>query len=716
VTAGDVICVDAGGWGLTWVVDDEGRLHQAGLGPDGHTATLEVDARWYPNAFPTLDGTDPFRPPPVQITHADGTLSTRLVVHDVVRRAEADGEHVVVATVDEHYELTVEHHIRTHPASRVLEQWIEVRHEEDGPVTLLAYDSVAPFLLVGADAKLCQFGGSGWADEWHWSTDPLVIGTTVLGSLGGVQPHLQRSPCLLVSPNGPASAADGEVIGLSVCWGGNTHVSLDVRPKGGPGAPRELRLRAGANSWGAPYRLDPGVCFIAPTVAWTWSTSGRDAVSEAFHSWARARVLRDPDRRRAVVANNWEATFFDFDEARIVGLIEGSADLGAEVFLLDDGWFGTTHPRDDDTQGLGDWDPDRRKLPHGLAPLVDTAQRVGIRFGIWVEPEMVNPTSELHRDHPDWVLRDAREPRQHRNQLVLDPLRSDVRDFEVAVVDRTISGAPGTSYVKWDANRPITDPGSSTLAADRQANVWVDVVHATWDVMSRVAEEHPDVDMMLCASGGGRVDFGTLRFFHEFWTSDNTDPVDRVRMQWACSHFFPASTMAAHVTRWGDRPLDFACAVALSGRFGIDLDLDALSVEELGVLRRAVAVALRTQDVVQSGVVHRYVSPVEGVDRSRAAWSVSEADGRCVLFAYQLDEPVSDPPLMALRGLDVGASYEVTTFDLAGSAGDDVRIVDGAELAGGIPWPLDASLTASVSELRPLSRFCSSEHNGSVVF
>ncbi len=730
------IRVDAGGWGLSWVADGDGRLHQLGVGPDGHCAPLDVGAQWYPLAFPTLDGTDPFRPPALQIVHADGTLSTRLSLRSVERLLNDDsgldggidgnGEHVVVRTVDELFDLTVEHHLRTHPDSGVLEQWVEIVHDEVGPITLLAHDSISPFLLVPDDAEYVQFGGAGWADEWRWSTDALTIGTTVLASLGGVQPHLQRSPCLLLSPTGPmaqaaqntgpdadvgdagraaGAVADGghHVIGFSVAWGGNSHLSLDVRPKAEPGAHRELRVRAGASALGAPYRLDPGQRMVLPSVAWTWSTSGTDGVTAAFHRWTRARVLRDPDRLRPLVVNNWEATFFDFDERRIRGLIDRTAELGADVFLLDDGWFGTAHPRNDDTQGLGDWDADARKLPGGLAPLAVAAEERGVRFGIWVEPEMVNPISELHDAHPDWVLRDAREPKEHRNQLYLDPLRSEVRDFEVDVVTRTLRSAPGTSYLKWDANRPITDPGSRALAPDRQANVWFDHVVATWDVMDRVAAAHPDVELMLCASGGGRVDHGTLRRFHEFWTSDNTDSVTRVRMQWACSHFFPAATMAAHVTRWGDRPMAFACAVALSGRFGIDVDLEALNDQERAVLQRSVQVARRTQGVVQQGRLRRHVSPVDGTDRSSAAWSLTLGD-RTVVFAYQLDGAFEHhggsrtaPPIMP-ADLNPSASYDVRCTDL--DELDETSVVDGAKLVTtGLAWPLVEPLTARIWEI-----------------
>jgi alpha-galactosidase len=604
---------------------------------------------------------------------------------------------------DELLDLTVEQHVRTHPASAVLEQWVEVLHDQGGPVRLLAYDSFAPFLLVSEAAEVCQFGGSGWADEWRWTTEALTPGTKTLGSLGGLQPHLQRSPCLLLSPSAPATEHGGDVIGLSVAWGGNTHVSLDVRPAAEPSAPRDLRLRAGANPLGADYLLDPGRRFVTPTVAWTWSDAGRSEVTRRFHDWTRARVLRDPDRLRPLVANNWEATFFDFDEARIVDLIGRAADLGADLFLLDDGWFGTTHPRDDDTTGLGDWDPDPAKLPGGLAPLARASAEHGIRFGIWVEPEMVNPVSDLYERHPDWVLRDRREPLEHRQQLALDPLRDEVRDFEVGVVDRTL-GTPGISYVKWDANRPVTDPGSAALPADRQANLWVDHVLATWEVMARVADGHPDVELMLCASGGGRTDHGTLRWFHEFWTSDNTDPVTRVRMQWACSHFFPAAAMAAHVTRWGGRPMDFACAVALSGRFGFDLDLGSLTAAEEATCRRAVAVARRTQDLVQQGRLHRLVSPVEGEDRTRAALAHSSADGsRSVVFGYQLEPGTTPGPALRLPWLDGERSYGVLSTDLSADAGEvpEERRVTGRELVGeGLAWPLDQPLTSRIWELR----------------
>lgn len=697
----ELIRIDAGGWGLTWARDSGGVLRQVGLGATGHEVTLDVDAVWYPLAFPTFGGADPFQPAPLRITHHDGLLTTRLVVDQVTRRAVVDGEHVVVALRDELVDLRVELHARTHAASGVLEQWVEIEHDQPGPVLLHDYDSFAPFLLADHDAELVQFGGSGWADEWRWTTQHLHPGTTSLTSLGGVQPHLQRSPVALLSPFGSSDETSGEVLALSVCWGGNTRVDLDLRPTAEPSAPRQLRLRAGANPYAADYVLDPGRRFVTPTVAWTWSSAGRREVTRRFHDWTRARVLRDPERLRPIVANNWEATFFSFDEARIVELIRGAADLGVDLFLLDDGWFGTTHPRNDDTTSLGDWDADPAKLPDGLAPLAVAAVEAGIRFGIWVEPEMVNPVSELYEQHPEWVVRTAREPRQHRNQLVLDTLLPEVRDFAAGVVDRALGHHPDISYVKWDANRPITDPGSSALGPERQSNLGVDHVLATWELMAEVVRRHPDVELMLCASGGGRTDHGSMRWFHEFWTSDNTDPVTRVRMQWACSHFFPPAAMAAHVTRWGGRPLEFACAVALTGRFGFDLDLASLSADELAVCRRSVAVARRTQDLVQLGALVRLVSPVEGEDRSRAALAHLSADRRRVLLAaYQLEGGTSSAPQLRVPDLVPDAAYRIRWTDLRADEPVEDGVLTGAELgATGLAWPLGEPLTARVWEL-----------------
>ena len=700
MTPGHPIRVDAGGWGATFGQDRRGHLRQLGLGPDGHEAEPTAPLQLYPDAHPCWGDSDPLRQAALRITHHDGTLTTRLRVQGAETSRCDGGEHIKILCRDELFSLEVTHNFRTNPSTGVLAQWIEITNDEPGPVTLFDYDSISPLLLVTDSATITQFGGSGWADEWRWSTQPLHPGNLTLSSLGGVQPHLQRAPFLLVEPDtGPSSR---DAIGLSVGWGSNTRFDLDVRPRPDPGSARELRLRAGANPYAAEYVLDPGERFVTPEVAWTWARGGRHEVTERFHRWVRADVLRDPERLRPIVVNNWEATAMDFDESKLVELIGSTGRLGADLFLLDDGWFAPNHPRDDDTKGLGDWDPDPAKLPNGFGPLIAAAGEAGIRFGTWVEPEMVNPDSDLFAAHPDWVVRDRRETRQHRQQLVLDPLRAEVRDFEVGVFDRVLGPNPGIDYLKWDANRPVTEAGSPALPPERQSNFWVDHVHATWQVMDDVVRNHPDVELMLCASGGGRVDHASLRRFHEVWPSDNTDPVARVRMQWAFSHFLPASTMASHVTRWGGRPLEFACAVALSGRFGFDLDLAGLDEQEWAICARAVQLARRTAPLVQLGEVEHLVSPVEGEDRSRAAIAYHGRDGGpSVVFAYQLDDPVGPAPAIRIAGLDAAAQYRVTTTDLR-HEGSGPTTSSGADLCSeGFEWPLRDACTALIWELTP---------------
>ena len=362
------------------------------------------------------------------------------------------------------------------------------------------------------------------------------------------------------------------------------------------------------------------------------------------------------------------------------------------LFLLDDGWFGTEFPRDDDTQGLGDWAVDRRKFPDGLGPIIDHTLGRGLRFGLWVEPEMVNPRSVRYRDHPEWVVAaPGRDRREFRQQLVLDLCRPDVRAFVVEVIDGVLADHPGISYLKWDANRDVFD--LTHQAADR--------VHATWEVMAEVARRHPDVELMLCASGGGRSDLATLRWFHEVWTSDNTDPVDRLRIQWGAPHLPLPSAMAAHVTRWGGRPVAFGCAVAMAGRFGFDLDLTALTDDERTTCRRAVEGYAAIRDLVQHGDLYRLVSPI-GSDRSALAY-VDPTGERAVLFAWVIPpdlvagEPQATPPPDAVPLPEPlrGRRWEVVDHTPGRSPAADAPQV--AE--DHVPWPTSA-FAAYVLELK----------------
>ncbi len=687
------IVVSSGGAGYGFLIDARGRLHQAGFGPDidAHMERLptRIPPELYPLAYPAYDE-EPTRAPSLRVTHSGGTPTTTLRVADV--RTVGPQTEILLVDPERPLEVTVCFHSEDHG---VLRQWVSISNRQDAPVTLHEVAAASP-LLAAASPHLTHYGGGDWSAEWTTTTESLTPGTKVVDSRGGVQPHLRSCPFLLLTPDGSPDESSGTTLAGALAWGGNTRLAFERST-----APT-VRVWCGHNPASAEYVLDPGATFTTPEQIWLWSTEGVGPLSRRLHRWVRERSVRDGDQLRPIVVNNWEATSFSFDTGRLLGLIDETADLGAELFLLDDGWFGVTHPRDDDTTGLGDWQVDEAKLPGGLGPVIARADERGVRFGLWVEPEMVNPDSTLYMEHPDWVVRQpARRSRRWRHQLVLDVLQAEVADFVCGVVDRVLEENPGISYLKWDANRPLTDPGSPTLGADRQANYWVDHVRATWRLMETVAARHPGQTLMLCASGGGRVDLGSLRWFHEVWLSDNTDPVDRLRMQWSASHFLPANVVAAHVTREGNRPLAFACAVAMSARFGFDLDFAATTDDERIVCRRAVELYREIRPLVQFGDLWRLEPPNE-----RAALAYVSSDRlRAVLFAFQLTAPTGDAGPLRLGGLDPDRTYDVVTCDLTPDpdpAGTGVEQRQGAVLMEkGLAWPLCDPCTARILVLRP---------------
>ncbi|QXC62359.1 alpha-galactosidase [Aquihabitans sp. G128] len=589
----DVIVIEAGRTGLVLAVGEDGRLHQIAFGAGVAARRPELPVALYPLAYPTF-GEEVLREPALRVTQVDGATSTRLVFEGLTRDGHDHGEVVRIDLRDRVAPLLVSLCFRTWPEHDLIEQWVEVANRGEGDLTVHRAAASAPS-FSGSDPHLTHWGG-GWAAEWQETTERLTPGTKVVASAGGLRSSLHRASLALLAPDGPATETAGQVGACAVQWGGDVRFDAELA------AHAQLRLVAGQQFRGAERVLGPGERFTSAAALWTWSDAGIGPTSRSLHDFARQHVVPDGTELRATVVNTWEAVFFDLDPAGLRAQVDRAAELGGELFLLDDGWFGSRYPRNDDTTSLGDWDVDRSKLPDGLQPLIDHTLEQGLRFGLWVEPEMVNPVSELYEAHPDWVIGEpGRERREERNQLVLDLLQPEVRAFVVGVVDRVLTEHTGISYLKWDANRDVTEPGSVALAGDRQSHLAMDRVQAAWDVMAEVRRRHPEVEVMLCSSGGGRSELGTLRWFNELWTSDNTDPVDRVRIQWGASHLLPASVVAAHVTRWGARPFPFGCAVAMSGRFGFDVDLRAVTDEEWAVGRQAVDAYHRVRDLVQQG-------------------------------------------------------------------------------------------------------------------
>jgi alpha-galactosidase len=682
--------IGAGEAAISFEADRDGWLRQIGFRPRTPSAPHIDRGTFPPEAFPLAYpawGQDVSHPPAFRLTSHDGLRTC----YPVLAGYDHSGQEHRIRLADERLALTIDLCLRAYQAEGVIEQWAEVRHDQPGPVTLHAAAAAAPVLHAPAP-WLTRFDGD-WAAEWNAATAPVPAGTTTIQSLGAVRPCLQASPFFLLAPDGPASEDTGQVLAGSLAWGGGMQLSFERRVV----QPERLRVRCGHQP--ADYVLDPGIVFATPRMVWAWSADGTRSLTHRLHKFVRGHVVRDGRRIRPIVFNTWEATYFDFDQAKLKRMMSGAADLGAEMFLLDDGWFGTEFPRTSDRAGLGDWDADPARLPGGLGELTAAADRHGLRFGLWIEPEMVNPASQLYRSHSEWVVSEpGRARREERNQFVLDLCRPEVREFVTGTVDRILAGTPGIGYLKWDANRDISEPGSGAMSGERQANLWTDTVLARWQVMARVSGRWPDTALMLCASGGGRTDLGTLRWFHEVWLSDNTDAATRLRMQWHASQFLPPQIIAAHVTRWGEQDIAFACAVAMTARFGFDLDPAKLSPAELATCRRAAAIYREVRDLVQLGDLIRLIAPDAPGSAGRVALGFcGPAARRAVVFGYQLDPDDSGPTAPCpVPWADQDLTYQIRQLTLT-SDHETVTNRAGAELlTDGLPWPLTTQRTALI--------------------
>lgn len=638
----EIIRIGGDGFPLTLIVGDDGRLYQAALGEEVKNATPPRAAEAYPQG-----GDGYVFEPALQFVHADGDRSTALAY--VGHRKESIDDVTDLVEIDLRdtaFQLEVSLSFRVHKETGIVEQWTTITNGESGPITLERMAS-ASLVLPVEKTTLMHFHGD-WIDEMNPVVEKLTPGMKVVDSKLGVRAHQFVSPSFVIGLDGEPAENSGRVLGGTLAWSGSFQAAFDHTGK-------QIRALCGVNPYSSEYQLSAGESFVTPTMIWAWSDKGLGAMSRSLHRWAREHGLRDGDTPRDTLLNNWEATGFDFDEERITNLFGPAKEMGIELFLLDDGWFGNKHPRLSDNAGLGDWAPNRERFPNGMAPVAEAAIDRGLRFGIWIEPEMVSPRSELYEEHPDWVIRQPqREPELQRNQMILDLTRPEVLDFEWGVIEQTL-GVPGVTCAKWDANRYVTQPGSSHLPADKQTHLWIDYTRQLYKLMAKTAEKFHDTELMLCSGGGGRVDYGALPYFHEFWPSDNTDAVRRVTMQWDYSYFFPSIAMCSHVSRMGERPLHFATAVAMSAKYGMDIDVAELTTEEMAVCRQAIAAYKSIREVVQLGDLYRVESPH---DSSRCVIDFVAPDRkRAVAFVFQLK--YGEPQPVKLAGLDAAATYRV---------------------------------------------------------
>jgi len=613
------------------------------------------------NAAYTPAGTWNISEPAIQVVHGDGNTSLELkYVSHQHEKLDDNVSLTRIVTEDDVYPFRVSLFYKTWKRENVIEQWTEIEHDESDPVLLKKFAS-ANLYFNQKNFYLTTFQNR-WAKEMQPAETKLERGMRSVDSKLGTRAMLLQTPHFILSLDGPAAENHGSVVLGQLAWSGNFKLEFEVDSYD------NLRLIAGINPYDSEYLLQKNQTFKTPSFIYSISESGTGEASRGLHSWARQYRLLDGLGDRLTLLNNWEATYFNFDENKIAALFKDAKELGVDLFLLDDGWFANKYPRNSDRAGLGDWQENIKKLPKGIGYLIREAEKEGVKFGIWIEPEMVNPKSELYENHLDWVIRQPERPEKYfRNQLVLDLSNPEVQDFVFGVVDGLFTENPDLAFIKWDCNAPIFNAYSAYLNKNGipQSHLYIDYVRGLYKVLDRVRAKYPKVPMMLCSGGGGRGDYELLKFFTEFWPSDDTDPIERIFMQWDYSYFFPAIATDCHVTNWGDQDLKFKVDVASMGKLGFDIVASELSEKEMEFCKLAVSSYHSFKHVVWHGDLYRLVNPHKN-DYSSLMF-VDAGKSRGIVFSFLVNNrymmTATEEPIK-LDGLDPQKKYRLKELNL----------------------------------------------------
>ncbi len=570
---------------------------------------------------------------------------------------------LIVTLKDPHSGLTAELLYGVLEEYDMITRAVRVRNDGTAPVRLTRIASACLDFPVG-EHDFITLGGA-YAREREPVRAPLTQGVHTAGSVRGSSSH-QQNPFLALCDK-DTTEDTGRCWAMALVYSGNFLASVEYTQF------HETRMTLGIHPFHFSWQLQPGASFTAPEVAMVFSARGLGHMSRMFHRAIRLNLCRGPwkDARRPILINNWEATLFDFNADKIYSIAQAAGKVGVEMMVMDDGWFGQ---RNDDFGGLGDWNVNQEKLPGGLAPLAERIKGLGMKFGIWVEPEMVNENSDLYRAHPDWAFQAPGRPvTRGRYQLVLDLTRPEVKQY---VLDnlRAMLGSADISYVKWDMNRSLTDVWSAGLPAERQGEVYHRFVLAVYEILEALHQEFPHLLIEGCSGGGGRFDCGMLHYTPQIWCSDNTDAMDRLRIQYGTSFCYPCCTMGAHVSAVPNglthrsTPFHTRGVVAAAGTFGYELDLNELTQEELDEVAAQAAGFREYWDVVMRGDYYRLTSPFGG--DSFCAWMHVTADRQRAVVGLVQTQRHANPvrPLLRLKGLDPNRDYQVNGQVYGGDA------------------------------------------------
>lgn len=589
----------------------------------------------------------------LKITRADGDRD--LVLHYVSHQIQGDQLDITLKDIRDDIQAVL--HYRAATATGILARWTTIRNHTQQPITIESAQSATWYVPHGDGYRLSYLSGR-WAAETQLNREPIHEGMKVLESRLGESGH-NLNPWFAIDRS-DAGEDRGRVWFGALAWSGNWRFSVEQTPY------QQVRVTGGFNTFDFAYVLKPGESLETPVFYGGFAEHGFGQASQLIADLERTEIAPHGAhaRLRPVLYNSWEATEFNVTEEGQKELASKAAKLGVELFVVDDGWFGA---RNNDRAGLGDWIVNPQKFPHGLNSLIDYVNQQGMDFGLWVEPEMVNPDSDLYRAHPDWVMNFPGRPRSElRNQLVLNLARDEVRDHIFNVLDK-LAATYKIKYFKWDMNRIFSEPGWPEAAPAEQKEIWVKYVWNYYDILRRLREKHPELEIESCSGGGGRVDLGVLRYVDEFWTSDNTEAFDRLKIQEGFSQAYAARFMSAWVTdvpnmNHRSTPLEYRFLVAMQGALGIGANLNKWTQPDFDLASKMVELYKRMRATVQDGDLYRLLSP--RTNDVTANEYVSKDGKQAVLFAFRHSQQFSTPaPAIRLRGLDPRAVYTLESID-----------------------------------------------------
>ena len=569
-----------------------------------------------------------------------------------------EAETLVILLKDFAAQVTVELYYGVFEAVDLITRAVRVVNQGREKVRICRCESLCLDFLR-SDLDMITFNGHHLMERCL-DRGPLRPGIQSVGSVRGTSSH-QHNPFVMLCDR-DADEDMGLCYGVMLLYSGNFEAAVECSQY------ENSRLVMGIHPYHFCWTLNSGEAFTAPEAAMVCSTGGFGQMSRQYHRAIRAHLIRDPynGRRKPVLVNNWEATYFDFTADSLVGIAREAAALGIELFVMDDGWFGS---RNDDNSGLGDWQVNQKKLPGGLKALVPRIKALGMKFGIWMEPEMVNEDSDLYRAHPDWVLHvPGRAPSRGRGQLVLDFSREDVRDCIYGQMKEVLASAE-ISYIKWDMNRSLTDVWSAGLPARQQGEVYHRYVLGVYDLLERLHHDYPHILIEGCCGGGGRFDGGMLYYTPQIWCSDDSDAIDRLRIQYGTSFCYPVCTMGAHVSAVPNEqngrvtPLKTRGIVAMSGAFGYEMDLGKCTAEEKREIGSQVESFKTHYELLHHGDYYRLGSPFQ--DNAYTAWEQVSPDRREAIVNVMLGCTHAAPPFRTLRlkGLHPAYQYQIDGSD-----------------------------------------------------